>query len=58
VSLDGFRLLAASWHILQDERDRLIVMRAEAGVPVSVLAREAGLSRRAVYDILKRAGKP
>ena len=52
--LGPYMLLTAAADALRAERDRLIVDLWRAGYGVTVIAREAGLTRRAIYDILGR----
>jgi hypothetical protein len=54
--LTAYAQLAAAAAGLRAERDRLIGDLYRAGYGVSAIADAAGLSRRAVYDILEAPG--
>jgi len=42
---------------LRAERDRLVVQRRAEGASLAVIAREAGLTRQGVNDLLRRLGQ-
>jgi hypothetical protein len=51
--LTGYALLAQATEQLRGERDRAIIDLWNAGHGVTAIATAAGLSRRAIYDILR-----
>jgi DNA invertase Pin-like site-specific DNA recombinase len=55
--LEGYRHLTQAADLLRNERDQLITQLYQQGLGVSAIARAAGLSRRATYDILANADR-